>query len=61
MYFNLYLNGEYNGPFDYIDINTNIDLYELKILITKIEARFNSLYMNKPEFTLAISNKDYDK
>lgn len=64
MYFNIYSfeTHTYVKNFDYIDLNKNIELYELKREITKIEERFYEEYEQlKYDYYLCISNSEYDK
>ena len=64
MYFNIYSSKTctYVKNFDYIDLNKNIELYELKREITKIEERFYEEYGPlKYDYYLCASNLEYDK
>ena len=61
MYFNIYSTDkeEFIENFDCIDLDRNIDLYEFKRIITKIEERFEKEYNINNKYHLCISNNDH--
>lgn len=58
MYFNIYLkeSNTYVRTFDYIDFDENIEFYDFKIQLTKIESRFEQEYDTSKYYMCILSS-----